>query len=261
MKTMSWLSVVFFVVVALVLVPGQLVAQTGVLFVEGNKVGIGVAAPERLLHVRGTDGTTQLLVQEQSGTESARTMANLENNGVAYFRVTDTSADGSSWTFQAEGPSFRFNKAGSGGAEAILRSRNDAGGFATFTVIGSIEASNVSFTSARHLKTGFEQLDPLSVLAKVAALPVTKWTYKNEENGRFHIGPVAEDFNSAFGLKGSSATISMIDASGVAFAALQGLYGMVQQKEEAIQVLQAENDELRQRLERLEAAVDSLVSR
>ena len=104
--------------------------------------------------MRRTDGTAQLFVQEASGTEAARTLLNLENNGISHIRLSDTSADGSVWTFQAEGPSFRFNKGGAGGAEDIVRSRNDPSGNATLRVDGSVAADNVTFMSSRLANTG-----------------------------------------------------------------------------------------------------------
>jgi hypothetical protein len=235
--------------------------QTGVLFVEGDKVGIGVDTPAKTLHVLGTDGNTQLLVQEQSVSEAARTIIDLQNNGVAYFRVADTSPDGSGWTFQAEGPSFRFNKAGTGGAEVMVRSRNDSTppGLPTLTVDGSIQADNVTFTSSRFAKTGFTQVDALDVLEKVTSLPISEWNFIDEQNGRRHIGPMAEDFNAAFGLNNPSSPISLIDANGITLAGLKGLYEVVQRKQAAIEALQAENQELYRRLEQLEVAVGALV--
>ena len=218
----------------------------GVLYVEGNKVGVGVATPAKSLHVFGTDGATQVLVQEQSATELARTMIDLQNNGVAYFRVTDTSPDGSGWTFQAEGPSFRFNKAGSGGAEVYVRARNDAGGQATLTVDGSVSADNVTFTSSKLAKTAFTTVDGVAVLQKVVALPISEWTFKDETNGRRHIGPMAEEFAETFGLGGSEKNISLIDASGVTLAAIQGLHEMLEEKNATI-------DDLMDRVVALEA--------
>jgi hypothetical protein len=232
-KTRISRVVMMLVAVGVVSVPMAAWGQ-GVLFVESDKVGIGVATPSKTLHLFGTDGATQLLVQEQSGTEAARTMIDLQNNGVAYFRVTDTSPDGSGWTFQAEGPSFRFNKAGTGGAEIFVRGRNDAGGQATLTVDGSVSADNVTFTSSRWAKTKFAAVDTTEVLQKIIALPISEWTFKDERNGRRHIGPMAEEFAESFGLGGSEKNISLIDASGVTLAAIQGLHALLEEKDATI---------------------------
>lgn len=259
-----------FMVVALVaigaaILPTAAWGQTGVLYVESNKVGVGVATPEKTLHVFGTDGNTQLLVQEQSTTETARTMLNVQNNGIPYLRLTDTSPDGSSWTFQAEGPSFRFNKGGTGGAEIIVRSRNDASGNATLTVDGSVSADNVTFTSSRLAKTGFAAVDSRSVLDKVVALPIAEWTFKDELNGKRHIGPMAEEFAEAFDLGGTGTNISLIDASGVTLAAIQGLDAKLTATDSALkhtdETLVAENARMATRLAEVERQNAELASR
>jgi hypothetical protein len=226
---------------------------------DTGNVGMGTSMPAASLHVWRDDGTAQLSVEETSTTEATRTMFNLANNGVGYIRLTDTSPDGSGWTFQAEGPSFRFNKAGTGGAEIFVRGRNDAGGQPTLTVDGSVSADNVVFMSSRLAKTEFTAVDSLGVLEKVIALPISEWTFKDEQNGRRHIGPMAEEFADSFGFGGSNKNISLIDASGVTLAAIQGLYEVVQERQSTIDSLTAENQELQRRLERLEAVVGELM--
>src|SRR5882724_12541806 len=63
----------------------------------------------------------------------------------------------------------------------------------------------------------------LAVLDKLAAMPVRQWRYTNEDTCVKHIGPVAQDFQSAFGLGTDDKTIGTLDADGVALAAIQGL--------------------------------------
>jgi hypothetical protein len=61
---------------------------------------------------------------------------------------------------------------------------------------------------------------------------------------------VAQDFHSAFGLNGEDDRhISMVDQGGVALAAIQGLNEKVETRTEK---LEAENADLKSRLERLE---------
>jgi trimeric autotransporter adhesin len=100
--------------------------------------------------------------------------------------------------------------------------------------------------SSRFLKPGFTAVDPLAVLGKVAALPITTWTYKDSAEGT-HMGPVAEDFKAAFGLAGDGKSIGTVDADGVALAAIQGLNIK----------LERENAELRARLEAIEKRLGS----
>jgi hypothetical protein len=63
-----------------------------------------------------------------------------------------------------------------------------------------------------------------------------------------HVGPVAQDFHSAFGLGDSDKAIRTADESGVALAAIQGL----NQKVESVV---SENAELKRRLQKLEQVI------
>jgi len=76
--------------------------------------------------------------------------------------------------------------------------------------------------SDRALKTGVTAVAPRDILHRVAALPIASWEYKNAPGVR-HVGPMAQDFHAAFGLGDSDRTIGVVDASGVALAAIQGL--------------------------------------
>jgi hypothetical protein len=99
-------------------------------------------------------------------------------------------------------------------------------------------------SSDRNLKEAFEPVDAQAILAKVAALPLSRWNYTNAPGAR-HLGPMAQNFQAAFGLGADDKSIATVDADGVALAAIQGLN---QKLEEARQ----ENTTLRQRLEKLE---------
>ena len=82
-------------------------------------------------------------------------------------------------------------------------------------------------------------MDAEHVLAKVEALPVSPWTYKHYR-GVEHIGPVAQDFKTAFGLGRDDLTIALTDLSGVALAAIQGL---ATQQRAAVAALQQGKDQ------------------
>ncbi len=100
--------------------------------------------------------------------------------------------------------------------------------------------------SSRLFKTAFEAVDAQAVLERVLSLPITTWTYKNSSEGR-HMGVMAEDFASAFGLGEDEQHIATVDADGVALAAIQGLAAKVEAQAR-------ENAELRARLEALESS-------
>ena len=100
-------------------------------------------------------------------------------------------------------------------------------------------------SSDRNAKENFEPVDPDAVLEGVIQLPITTWNYKAEDDAIRHMGPTAQDFYAAFGLGADDKHIAPLDASGVALAAIQGLYRQNQD-------LRAENAQLRARVEALE---------
>jgi hypothetical protein len=106
-------------------------------------------------------------------------------------------------------------------------------------------------SSDRALKHHFRPLNSHSVLQKLATMPITSWSYKAEEPSIRHIGPMAQDFYSAFGLGLDNKHIGTIDEGGVALAAIQGLY-------KQNQALRHGNASLRARLTRLERTVAKL---
>jgi len=61
------------------------------------------------------------------------------------------------------------------------------------------------------------------VLAKVAALPISEWSY-NSERGVRHVGPMAQDFYAAFRVGEDDRHITSIDEDGVALAAIKALH-------------------------------------
>jgi len=97
-----------------------------------------------------------------------------------------------------------------------------------------------SCTSDRNAKANFVIVDGREVLLKVASLPIQTWNFKDNTAIR-HMGPMAQDFYSAFGLGQDDKTISTIDLDGVALASIQGLYHIVQEKDAEIATLKAKN--------------------
>ena len=133
----------------------------------------------------------------------------------------------------------------------------------------NVFAKGVQLTSDRNAKDNFTTLDSETVLAKVAALPVTKWNYKADKSDVQHIGPMAQDFYTAFQLNGGDDKhISVVDEGGVALAAIQGLNQKVEEqtaeiknKDVELQTLRQQNDLLAQRLDDLETTVKLLAEK
>jgi trimeric autotransporter adhesin len=104
--------------------------------------------------------------------------------------------------------------------------------------------------SDRERKRDFAPVDGDDILARVAALPVTSWSYRDDTSGRRYIGPVAQDFHAAFGL-GDDETIATLDVDGVTLAAIKAL-------EQRGRELERENAALRDGLGELRKELDLL---
>ena len=131
-----------------------------------------------------------------------------------------------------------------------------SGGFMLFSSSGSTGVSlapgggSWASMSDRNAKDGFEAVDTQEVLAQVAALPLTSWSYKTEAGVR-HMGPMAQDFYAAFGKDeygtiGNDTTINSADFAGVSFIAIQALEKRSSGQQQNISDLKKENKELKE---------------
>ncbi len=208
---------------------------------SGN-VGLGTGSPVEALHIARDAGA----------------------NGEIKFRIENTAAGGPfAWAFSvvnsdpAHPQSFRISKQGTGGAEVEISRRLDGDGVPTLDVQGSVRATNVVFSSSRELKTEIAPLDDRDLLERVAALPMSQWRYKHEQDEAVrHVGPMAEDFKAAFDLAGDGKTISVVDANGVALASIKALYRQLEEREGEIRALQRANEDLAARLAELEGRLE-----
>ncbi|MGD0813888.1 MAG: type VI secretion system tip protein TssI/VgrG [Verrucomicrobiota bacterium] len=123
---------------------------------------------------------------------------------------------------------------------------------------GSFTANAFISLSDRNAKENFRPISAREVLDKVAALPLSRWNYKEDKTSA-HMGPMAQDFRAAFDLGNDDKHIATVDEEGVALAAIQGLNQKLNEKDGEIQTLKQQNDSLTQRLNELEATVKQLV--
>jgi hypothetical protein len=93
------------------------------------------------------------------------------------------------------------------------------------------------------------------VLARLRGMPIATWSYRAEDDMIRHLGPTAQNFRAAFGLGANETTIATVDADGVALAAAQALERRTAAQAQEIRALREENAALRERLDRLEAAL------
>ena len=106
--------------------------------------------------------------------------------------------------------------------------------------------------SDRNLKANFQTVNSQDVLARVSAMPIQTWNYTTQHPSIHHIGPMAQDFYAAFNVSEDDKHITTIDSEGVALAAIQGLYQIVQEKDTKIAAQQKQIDDLDARLTTLE---------
>jgi hypothetical protein len=131
-------------------------------------------------------------------------------------------------------------------------------GNGNLTTTGTINGS-----SDRNLKENFQTVAPAEVLDKVAALPITRWNFKNDK-GIEHIGPMAQDFHAAFGVGMDERHIATVDEGGIALAAIQGLNQKLNEKEAEIQILKEKADKvdaLEKQLNELKQMVQALANK
>jgi hypothetical protein len=111
-----------------------------------------------------------------------------------------------------------------------------AGSFSGVTLTSG--AGSWSNLSSREAKEEIRPVDVQAVLERLSQLSISTWKYKSQSSKIRHMGPMAEDFYSAFGLGENPTRLTTIDTDGVALAAIQGLYRLLQEKAQKIRSLE-----------------------
>ena len=105
------------------------------------------------------------------------------------------------------------------------------------TAGGNMYAQNFNTSSDRNLKENFAPINAMEILERVASLPISRWKFKTDADTR-HIGPMAQDFYSAFNVGLDDKHIATVDEGGVALAAIQGLNEKLKEKDARIESLE-----------------------
>ena len=262
-------------------------ARNNALFVDSQgDVGIGTSTPATDIDIKIGDTPTVRLQQDGTSGFTPQTwdMAGNETNffirdatggSTLPFRIrpgapsnaifVDTSGDVGLGTSSPDGPLhlagdstyitladtndndkwFVTHAAGNDGNFEITSELNASGSYTLALVLQPDGDMTIDGTltenSDKNAKMAIEPVNASEILTKVAALPVSSWIYRDDTARARHIGPMAQDFYALFGTGASETGISTLDTSGVALA--------------AIQALQAENEALKARLDRLEAEI------
>lgn len=217
-------------------------AQSGTLAVSEPGVSIGNYDPESALHVYA-DGfpmtEAKVIVENQFLAEAPRTLLELRNPGNTKFELFNTDA-GESWAFTNSGVDFRVSLQDSGVVE--FRVDNDGNAF----VAGDMTLGGTLLEmSDRNQKHAVRALDHQAILDRITAMPVTEWSYLDQPDSERHIGPMAQDFHTAFGLAGGETRISARDMAGVSLVGVQALAARNQALESEVATLRQELEDIK----------------
>ncbi|MCH8806711.1 MAG: tail fiber domain-containing protein [Planctomycetes bacterium] len=239
----------------------------GIHYTDGN-VGIGIALPREKLHVVGDSKFEGILevFDNQIELRDASNRRTIQINSGGYIKLYDQSSgaemvrlDESQGKLELRNGNnvvtidLRGDSVGDAGLIRMRDSSNDITirleGFS-----GIIEAEEFRQNSDRDRKENFEPVDGADILKRLSSMPIQRWNFKSQDSSVRHIGPVAQDFFSAFGTGRDNKHISTTDAGGVAMAAIQGLYELVKEKDKLISSQQEQIDRMEARLKALEAS-------
>jgi hypothetical protein len=223
---------------------------TALAILTNGNVGIGVGSPTNKLQVGGDAAINGNL----NFGNTARQMLDLWGTQYAIGVQSSTLYFRSDFNFSWFKGGVHNDNVANPGAGGVEEMRLDSSG--NLNVRGSVTANSLVLTSDRNAKENFEPVNGREVLEKVAALPMTRWNFKTDAAAR-HIGPMAQDFYTAFHVGDDERHIAVVDEGGVALAAIQGLNQKLEQKETEITELKHKNDSLEKRLAALEQIIRS----
>lgn len=246
--------------------PGQFLSNNGRDFYWGDAtVADGSVSSTKIVDGAVTSGKLALPLSLRGNGSSVLTVENTSSNawGVVGYSASGWGVDGIAggggvgvrgMNTSGQSGSVGVQAVASGGGYALRADNTSASGYAGL-FIGNVQINGnlsctpaCSTTSDRNAKFGFANLDAQDVLRRVLGLNLQSWSYKNEGSSVRHVGPTAQDFKATFGLGASDKQIAIVDAQGVALAAIQGLN----------QKLEARNQALEARVKQLEARLNEL---
>ncbi|HEX6863300.1 MAG TPA: tail fiber domain-containing protein, partial [Thermoanaerobaculia bacterium] len=181
-------------------------------FFNGN-IGLGTLTPAVPLHLRRSNGTAKIFIEEASATVAPRELLELKNAGGAAF-ILDDANDATRWTTTAAGSQYLINNQANAGLEVAVSATGNV------TILGTLTQGSDRFT-----KTAIIPVQPDEVLAKLVSLPISTWSRKDEDPKVRHLGPMAQDFSAIFGLGEDNRHIAPLDMAGVSMASIQALHG------------------------------------
>lgn len=159
------------------------------------------------------EGNARVTVQDYGSQVVGRNLMRLINNGPVTLRFENASS-GAAWGFGSivAEDKFFISKGGAAGLDLTLD------GAGNLVILGTLTQ-----LSDRNAKRDVREIDGQELLRKLAALPLSSWSYKADERAARHLGPMAQDFSAAFGLGHDETHLAPSDVAGVSLAAAQAL--------------------------------------
>jgi hypothetical protein len=246
-------------------------APSNALTIEASTgdIGLGTTSPTSKLNVKGNvliEGdagqTTQDPLDVRSETLTVAHFESDQANTLVEIQNTQNPAGSprlefrnivSTWTMGVKGSGdFGITDTSSLGASKLVLSATSP----HVTVDGDLDVTGVfSNSSDKDMKTAIESVDPRQILQQVVDMPISTWRFKKEDDSIRHLGPMAQDFMSAFDLGRDERRIASVDADGVSLAAIQGLNAKLEEKDAIISQQTQTLEELMARVSALERAV------
>jgi hypothetical protein len=229
------------------LLAGMASAQTGTLFVEGNNVGIGIAAPQADLDIQNLNAATNVVRLRSAA-------------GHDVFRIFETgNGDGLISLYNENGgETFRFTSV-SGGRLAIGCSSNlshdlelNDGSASLACGAGTFSRANAGQTqfttsSSRTIKQNLEPIPAEGILDKISAVAVYNYDFIDGPQDR--IGWMAEDFHQVFE-RGAATELNGHDVQVALWLAVQELTARTDELARRNEELASENEELKREVAR-----------
>ena len=248
-------------------------APSNSLYVEdAGRIGLGTSVPYVELHIKEGDTPTIRLEQDGSsgwtpqswdlaGNETNFFVRDVTNGSRLPFRIQPNTPSSTlclkstgmvgvgTWSPEAK---LHIKSTADATGALFLIERDVSGAQTTFFTVkdsGDVELfKTLGQGSDRNQKKNIKPVDTATILKWVSELPLSKWSYKSDDDSIVHMGPMAQDFYASFGLGNDDKHITPIDSSGVALAAIQELYKLVADQNEMIRDLQERNARLEARL-------------
>jgi len=197
------------------------------------------------IKTKGTGAAHNRSITSTTDVEAAAVFlaADLDGDGVNDNSVSQSSGDGGAQLTVAVDGSHRGHVTVLKGPVVMTDMDSDGNAyFASKLGIGinvpthSVDVAGGAFcdgtnwvnASDVNSKENFQPVDNAELLEKIAGLSITKWNYKGDSETE-HIGPTAQDFKAAFGVGANDKSISTIDPSGIALAAIKALNSKMQE--------------------------------